>query len=275
MSVSHHHHLSAQRIFKDSSLHFAFRANTFLMLLPLRPHPPSIQQPQLPISKGKTKAGKQGNEGISFGSAFWALTLTEADLSGFARLLLDSLSTAATSLWIFWNVVWKVAIDHLRIPLFFFSSLSGQRDEATRMIAWACYVNHAGNAVCPSVTLYWMWQRTSTGTRWHVVSRTQKKQNKRSIPSIDSSSLFTTTQTESVVNNHSLVCGACARIEDLFCSHVAVNESGLNTCMQARWWCTPHMYKNHFKYRFLRWDLQVCMQGALWKRGTSSFCLVL
>lgn len=175
MSVSHHHHLSAQRIFKDSSLHFAFRANTFLMLLPLRPHPPSIQQPQLPISKGKTKAGKQGNEGISFGSAFWALTLTEADLSGFARLLLDSLSTAATSLWIFWNVVWKVAIDHLRIPLFFFSSLSGQRDEATRMIAWACYVNHAGNAVCPSVTLYWMWQRTSTGTRWHVVSRTQKK----------------------------------------------------------------------------------------------------
>ena len=123
MSVSHHHHLSAQRIFKDSSLHFAFRANTFLMLLPLRPHPPSIQQPQLPISKGKTKAGKQGNEGISFGSAFWALTLTEADLSGFARLLLDSLSTAATSLWIFWNVVWKVAIDHLRILFFFFFSL--------------------------------------------------------------------------------------------------------------------------------------------------------
>lgn len=41
VSVSHHCHLSAHRIFKDSSLHFAFRANTFLMLLPLH-LPPTI-----------------------------------------------------------------------------------------------------------------------------------------------------------------------------------------------------------------------------------------
>lgn len=63
------------------------------------PTPPPLQNAILPISKRKTKAGKQGNEGISFGSTFWALTLTEADLSGFAKLLLDSLSTAATSMW--------------------------------------------------------------------------------------------------------------------------------------------------------------------------------
>lgn len=56
---------------------------------------------------------------------------------------------------------------------------SGQCDEATRMIAWARNVNHVGNAVCLLAMLYWMWQRTSTWTRWHVVSHTRSAEKQK------------------------------------------------------------------------------------------------
>lgn len=97
--VSHHHHLSAQRIFKVFSLHFASEANAFLMLpLPL----PSRRttKPNLPISSRKTKAVKQDNEGISFGRAFWAFHSHGCRFVRFETPLLDSLTTAATSSWI-------------------------------------------------------------------------------------------------------------------------------------------------------------------------------
>lgn len=174
VSVSHHYHLSAQRIFKDSFLHFAFRANTFLMF-PLRPLPPSLQRPQTPASN-KQKKNKSWKT-RQWGYQFWQSLLSAHSHWGrFVRLCeaapwqLKHSSYLAVN---FWNVVCKVAIDHVRFPF------SGQHDEATRMIAWACSVNHAGNAVCLLVMLYWMWQRTSTGTRWHVVSCTHSVEKQK------------------------------------------------------------------------------------------------
>lgn len=83
MSVSHHYHLSAQRIFKESCLHFAFRANTFLMLLPLPrllQHPPP---PWLPMSKKKNKSWKTRQRGYQF----WQCLLSAQSHRGrFVRL---------------------------------------------------------------------------------------------------------------------------------------------------------------------------------------------